>query len=430
MLSGGNASMPINADIFNTIQALTRERFDELVCIRRHLHRHPELSGQEVKTAQYLANKLNQLGLDTHTGKGGHGLWADLNINPSQPTVALRVDMDALPITEVNPVPYRSKTPGVMHACGHDVHAAIGIGVAAVLTQMRTALPGNIRFIFQPEEEEITGAQRMIRAGALADPSPSAIFGVHVSPLPAGVIGWTDGLFLAGFDHYLVTITPLQGHPRPPAHLNAIAQRGCQAIQRFNRWHLPETWTEMAAFWEMMQTEPDQLKRFIIYDAAPNEENPELWPGQFGLGIKAANTHLRKAALGRVRTRLNTICRATQTRYRIEPMGSMIDMRNDPQLVRTNLPALEKALGSEHVLQIKAAFPFNCEDFAYYTKRIPGAMVWLGAANPTEGKYAMLHTPDFDVDERCIETGTVAMAALLIHTLSLLSDSMPQHVTP
>ena len=403
----------------STIHTLARAYFDRLVHLRRDLHAYPELSGQEVRTALVLAGILAQLGLKVHMGRGSHGLWADLTTDPAQPYVALRVDMDALPITEINSVSYRSTNPGVMHACGHDVHAAIGIGVASVLTRMQMSLPGNVRFIFQPEEEEITGAQRMLRAGALKNPTPAAIFGLHVAPLPAGQIGWTDNLFLAGFAHYLVTLTPQAGAHSTPPNLDPLVQHCCRAIQRLNQWTLPESWPEMAAFWSLMQAGPPALKRFIIYDATPNLEDPSAFYGQFGLGIKAATPNLQKAALGRVRAVLNPLCQ--HARYRIEPMGSMIDMRNHPELVRTNLTALEKALGAEQLIHLNAAFPFNCEDFAYYTKVVPGAMFWLGAANPQEGKYALLHTPDFDVDERCIETGTIAMATLIINTLSTIT---------
>jgi amidohydrolase len=414
--------MPINANIIHTIQTLARQTFNEQVCTRRDFHAYPELSGQEVRTAHVIARKLDELGLEVRRGKGGHGLWADLTSDPARPTAALRVDIDALPIQEINPASYRSKIPGVMHACGHDVHTAIGIGVAAVLSQMRTVLPGNIRFIFQPEEEEITGALCMIHAGVLANPTPSAIFGLHVAPLPVGQIGWTDGLFLGGFAHYLVTLTPRTGKQLTPGYLDAVARRCCQAIMRFNQWTLPETWDDMDRFWELMQSGPEQLRKFIVYDATLDDEHPSPWHGQFGLGIKAANPHLRTAALGRVRAKLNAICQATQTRYALEPMGAMIDMRNHPGLVRSNLPALETAIGANNLRQLKAAFPFNCEDFAYYTKRVPGAMFWLGGANPSEGKFAMLHTPDFDVDERCIETGTIAMATLLVNTLSQIAN--------
>lgn len=401
------------------LQSSVEETFPTLRQIRRDLHQHPEPSGEESWTAAYLAEKLERLGLEVRRDVGGHGLVADLITDPDQKTVALRVDMDALPIHEVNQVPYRSRYPSLMHACGHDVHSAIGVGVAALLTSLGKLLPGNVRFIFQPEEEEITGALRMIRAGVLVDPVPIAIFGLHVAPIPAGQIAWTDGLFLSGFEHFLCTLTPQKGASISPGHLDAVAERCCQVIRQFNRWTLPESWKPMQDFWQKMEAGSHDLRHFIIYSASRDPEDPSAWPGQFGIGIKAANHHLRRAAIGRIKASLNTLCRVTQTQYRLDPMGHMPDMRNDPDLMHAVLPALREVVGESNLRQLQAAFPFNCEDFVFYTKSIPGLMVWLGAADPQAGKFALLHTPDFDVDETCIKTGAAAMSAMLLHRLSI-----------
>ncbi len=408
--------MPLSPQFHEAILHQSTEEFDALVALRRELHQHPELSGQESWTAAFLGDTLEKLGWRVRRRVGGYGLVADWFSNPAKPTVALRVDMDALPIQEVNQAPYRSKVPGVMHACGHDVHSAIGVGVAAVIAALEEQLPGNVRILFQPEEEEITGALRMIRAGALANPKPAAIFGLHVGPFPAGQVAWTDGLFLAGFNHYLASLAPSPEFQGSLSHLDLVAARCCQAIEGFNEWHLPETWPDMQRFWQLMQQESTPLQRFVVYDASRNEEDPDAWHGQFGIGIKAADHHLRRSALGRVKSTLNRICGVTHTTYRLEPMGNMLDMRNDAPLVQSVLPDLENSFGAD-LIQLRAAFPFNCEDFAYYTKEIPGAMFWLGGANPTQGKYAMLHTPDFDVDERCLLTGTLAMSTLLLSAL-------------
>jgi metal-dependent amidase/aminoacylase/carboxypeptidase family protein len=399
------------------LRELTSDLFPLLCQIRRDLHRHPELSGEESWTAGYLAENLERLGLDVKTGVGGHGVIADLVQDPAGPLVAMRVDIDALPIYETNEVPYQSAIPGVMHACGHDVHSAIGVGTAAVLAALRDGLAGNVRFIFQPEEEEITGALRMIRAGALADPKPNAIFGLHIAPIPAGQIAWTDDLFLAGFEHTLCTLSSQAGVCMSAGHLDAVAERCCQVIRSFNHWDLPQNWETMQDFWQKMEDGPHALRHFIIYDASRDPEDPSAWPGQFGIGIKAANPHLRKTAIGRIKASLNTICQVTRTHYQLDPMGTMLDMRNNLKLTHAVLPALQAAVGKENLRQLQAAFPFNCEDFAYYTKHIPGLMIWLGGANPQRGKYAILHTPDFDVDETCIKTGVLAMSAMLIQRL-------------
>ncbi len=409
--------MSVSAPIHLAIIKHSYAQFDAMVALRRALHQHPELSEYEFWTAATLKSELEKHGWEVRPQMGGHSLVADWVTDPSKPTVALRVDLDALPIQEVNEVSYRSQIPGVMHACGHDVHSAIGVGVAAVIAALGDAVPGNIRILFQAEEEQITGALRMIRAGALTNPKPAAIFGLHVSPFPCGTVAWTDGLFLSGFQHFLVTLFQNQDWQGPKADLDEVAERCCRAIREMNIWHLPETWPEMERFCDLMQQGPPELERFIVYDASRNAEHPDAWPGQFGAGIKAANPHLRQAALGRIKAALNTICGAAHARYRLEPVGFMPDMRNDPDLVRNTLPDLKLAFSSD-LLHVKSTFPFNCEDFAFYTRTVPGAMVWIGAANPEQGKYAMLHTPDFDVDENCLIHGTRAMTTLLLSALS------------
>ena len=409
--------MNLNPVILQKVQQLTEEQYPILQGLRRKLHQHPELSGQEYWTADLLAKKMRALGFFVRTTTAGNGLIADLVTDASRPTVALRVDMDALPIHEINDVPYRSVVPGVSHACGHDVHSTIGVGTGAVLKHLEEVLPGNVRIIFQPEEEEITGALSMIHEGALKNPTPKAIFGCHVAPIPVGLIAWSDGLFLAGFDHYLGTVLPQEGWDIPFDRLDTVAQQCCQAILSLNEWHLPNTWDEMETFWGKMREGPPHLQQFTVFDASTDEEDQSAWFGQFGVGVKAANQELRKLALDRINEKLNPLCRAAMCDYRLSKCGSMPDMVNHQHLVHSTLPALTEAIGLHNTIQLKAAFPFNCEDFAYYIETIPGAMYWLGGADPSRGKYAMLHTPDFDVNERCLVTGTIAMTIMLMETL-------------
>ena len=170
--------MTLNSELFQSLHQQAAAIYDDLQQIRRHLHRFPELSGDEAQTVAYLLEKLQGLGLTFQTNLGGYGFIADLINDPSKDTLALRVDLDALPIQEESQASYCSQISGVMHACGHDVHSAIGVGVASVLASIREDLPVNIRFIFQPEEEEITGALNMIEAGALKDPIPLSL--IHI----------------------------------------------------------------------------------------------------------------------------------------------------------------------------------------------------------------------------------------------------------
>jgi len=420
--------MNLNSELVQTLHQQAAATYDDLRQIRRHLHRFPELSGDEAQTVAYLLEKLQGLGLTFRTNLSGHGFIADLISDPSKDTLALRLDLDALSIQEESQASYHSQIPGVMHACGHDVHSTIGVGVARVLASIREDLPVNIRFIFQPEEEEITGALNMIEAGALKDPIPKAIWGLHVAPFPTGNIAWTDNLFLAGFEHYLGVLYPEGDNELPTEFMAEKAQKCCDAIIALNRWHLPQTWEAMQSFWQTMQAGSPGLKKFIVFDASTNSEEPELWHGQFGIGIKAASSVLYQRAIEQIQAELDQICASIPLNYRLLLMGSMEAVRNDPALVKTALPALQRTIGEDHLIKLNAAFPFNCEDFTYYTKHIPGAMIWLGAANPISGKYAMLHTPNFDVDETCLLTGTIAMASLLIGSSNFSQINPPTYI--
>ncbi len=412
--------MPMKLDptVLHKIQKLSHEHYPHLQALRCKLHQYPELSGEESWTAALLSEELRDLNLQIRTDVAGHGLIVDLVTDVTKPTVTLRVDMDALPIDETNTVPYRSKVPGVSHACGHDVHSAVGVGVAMVLKHLGNSVPGNVRIIFQPEEEEITGALKMIEEGALENPQPAAILGCHVAPIPVGQVAWTDGLFLAGFDHYLGTILPPEGMKLPVEQLDALAEQCCQAVESLNQWHLPETWEDMQVFWKKMREGPQDLQSFIIYDASTDEEDPASWHGQFAVGVKAADQDRRQFARQHIIDTINPICRAAGSEVLLDLWGSMPDMVNNSLLVRSTLPSLAEAISPENAIRLKAAFPFNCEDFAYYTQIIPGAMYWLGGADPSRGKFAMLHTSDFDVDERCLVTGTIAMTTLLLESLN------------
>ena len=191
------------------IQQLSHDYHDQIVAIRRHIHAHPELSFQEYNTAKFIAKTLKDKGLSVQEGITNTGLMVEIKgKNAAKHTVALRADIDALPIQEENQVPYKSQVDGVMHACGHDVHTASLIGAAMILDQLKESFEGTIKLIFQPAEEKSPGgALGMIEAGVLKNPSPSAIFAQHVSVLmPAGKIGFTKGTIMASMDELYITV--------------------------------------------------------------------------------------------------------------------------------------------------------------------------------------------------------------------------------
>jgi amidohydrolase len=201
------------------IQNLSREYLKEVISYRRHLHSNPELSFEEYKTAEFVSQKLKEFNIDYRNGIAKTGIVALLEgKNPEKKTIALRADMDALPITEANEVEYKSKNPGVMHACGHDVHTASLLGVAKILSGLRNEFEGTVKFIFQPGEEKLPGgASLMIKEGVLKNPEPAGIFGQHVMPLiNAGRVGFKKGMYMASADEIYVTVKGKGGHAAMP----------------------------------------------------------------------------------------------------------------------------------------------------------------------------------------------------------------------
>lgn len=409
--------MPIEPVLLTKIKQLSQQLQPELVCLRRGLHQQPELSGQEEQTANTLINALQVCGVQVERCLSGFGFAALVHGREPGRVAALRVDIDALPIQETNQHTFVSQRPGVMHACGHDLHSAIGVGVAKVLASLRDQFEGTVLIIFQAEEEEITGALKIIRSGLLDHPKPEALFGLHVCPLPAGKLGYREGLFLSGFEHYLVKLRDQQKGD-DLARLEQVAESCCQAINALNTLDLPQDEQEEAATWQGMLDGRPELQDFVVYAASTAEEDEPEYRGQLGLGIKASSRALRRAAKKTVKETLDEVCHPLQVNFVMREMGSMPDVINDRQLVRQSLPALRAVISEEDFLEIKAGYPFNCEDFAFYLKHLPGAMFWLGAANPERGMHARLHTSNFDVDEGCIAVGVRAMSAVLLDVLS------------
>ena len=199
--------------------------------------------------------------------------------------------------------------------------------------------------------------------------------------------------------------------------LDTLASKCCETIEGLNNLHLPENDEEDQVIWQGMLNGDELYKDFVVYSASMATEEPIAWRGHFGLGLKAANRELRLKAFKAVKASIKEICGDTQIRTKIERMEVMDDVINNAELVRQSLPALGVAIGNENLLQVKAAYPFNCEDFAYYLKHIPGAMYWLGASNEALGKNARLHTSNFDVDESCIPFGIKTFSSMLIDLL-------------
>jgi amidohydrolase len=386
--------------MLDKIKGLAKKYAPEFIEVRHHLHAHPELSYQEFETSKLVQQHLRSFGIDyeikAETGVVGliKGKNADRRI------IALRADMDALPITEENNIPYKSKTEGVMHACGHDVHTSCLLGAAKILNELKNDWEGTVKLIFQPgEEKNPGGASLLIKEGVLENPKPSAIFGLHVHPgLNTGKMSFRGGKVMASADELYITIKGKGGHAASPhlcidpiliaSHLIISLQ---QIISRNNNPHNPSVLSITAINGgTTTNVIPDEVKLKGTFRAM-NEE----WRFK-------AHDLIRKMATGLVSS-----------------MGGKIDLLIDvgyPSVYNNealNELAMEKAsefIGRDNVEETEKRM--GAEDFGYYSQQIPGCFFRLGVMNKEKGITSGVHTPTFNIDESAIETGIGIMAYL------------------
>ena len=382
------------------IHHLARQYAPETIDIRRHLHAHPELSYKEFETSRFVQNKLAQYGIpfEVKATTGVVGLIKGKN--PGKKIIALRADMDALPILEENDVPYRSTNPGIMHACGHDVHTSVLLGASKILQELREEWEGTVKLIFQPgEERNPGGASILIKEGVLENPAPSAIFGLHVHPgLEIGKLSFRAGKVMASADELYITIRSKGGHAAAPhttidtiliaSHLVVALQ---QIISR-NKDPFSPSVLSISSFQGGYTTNviPSEVKLMGTFRAMD-----ETW-----------------------RFRAHELIRKQATAL-VTGMGAELDLLIDvgyPTVYNNealNVTARRQAseyMGAENVLETELRM--GAEDFGYYSQVIPGCFYRLGVMNQELGITAGVHTPTFNVDERAIEIGMGAMAWL------------------
>ena len=381
----------------------------QLVAQRRDFHMHPELSNREERTSRVVAERLRALGLEVQTGVAHHGVVGILKGGRPGPVVAVRADMDALPIDETLDVPYRSQTKGVKHACGHDVHTTVGLGVAEVLAGMRDRVHGTVKFIFQPAEEgapagEEGGARLMIKEGVLAGVRPEAIFGLHVMPdLAVGTVGYNVGPAMASADRFVITIRGKQVHGASP-HLGVdavvVAAECVTALQTISSRRINPLEPVVVSIGSIQGG-----NRFnIIADEVRLEGT-----------VRTLNEEVRRDIQRLMRETLTGVTSI---------YGATFDMRyeemtavtfNDPKLVEESLPALRRATGDANV--VPSPMRMAAEDFSYFQREVPGFFYFLGVGNPARGITAPLHTAEFDVDEEAIVIGVRVMSNVLLDHL-------------
>jgi amidohydrolase len=381
-----------------------------LVETRRDIHRHPELGFRETRTAALVAERLRALKFDAvRTGVGVTGVVGILKGGKPGKVVAVRADMDALPIPELNDVPYKSTVADVKHACGHDAHVAIALGVAEVLSQLRAQIPGTVLFLFQPAEEGDpdggrTGALRMLDDKVFASPVPSAIFGLHVLPqIEVGRIGYNSGGAMAASDRFTITITGKKTHgayPHTGVDPIPIAAQVVTALQTIVSRQRNATEPAVVSIGAIHGG-----NRFnIIADAVRME-------GTARTLTKDGPRFVRE----RMEAILKGITSAYGATYELNYVEGAPVTFNDPTLTAASLPSLERVVGPDRL--VSPPPQMGAEDFAYYQQQMPGFFFFLGVGNPAKQITAMVHTEHFDIDEDALPIGVRAMSTVVIDYL-------------
>lgn len=380
------------------IQQLVSRYSSDFIDIRHHLHAHPELSYKEFETSKFVQGQLKQLGIPftimAETGVVG----LIKGKNPDRRVIALRADMDALPIREENDIPYKSRNEGIMHACGHDVHTTILLGASRILQELKEEWEGTIKLIFQPgEEKNPGGASLMIREGVLKDPAPEAIFGLHVHPgLEVGKLSFRSGMVMASADEIYITIKGKGGHAAAP-HLTVdtilVASHLIVALQQIisrNRNPLSPSVLSITSVQGGYTTNviPSEVKLMGTFRAMDED-----W-----------------------RFRAHELIRKQATEL-VHSMGAEIDLHIDvgyPMVYNNEaLDPIARELAREFVAPanvLETEVRLGAEDFGYYTRQIPGCFYRLGVMNEGKGITSGVHTPTFNIDESAIEIGAGMMA--------------------
>lgn len=401
-VAAGASEAAVTAEEIDSALAARRQALIEM---RRDIHRHPEVAGAERRTAGLVAKRLRELGLEVREGVGGYGVVAVLRGASDRPVVAFRADMDAVADASPDPVSFASETPGVRHICGHDIHTTIGVGIAEALVPLRDELPGTVKLIFQPAEENATGARAMLEDGAMKDPKPQAIFAVHTYPMEVGVIGAGIGPVLAGRDLAIVTLAG-KGDLHPAA---TAVRETVSGITTLN--------IEQAAAGQMVEGE------FMLgqtLQVQPGEE-----PNQLRVinQITVNSPAIRKQAVEKIRTGLRSLDLGEVT-YELdyqERYTSGVD--NDEQLIERAGKVILPLLGEESFQVTRGTIPFFSEDFGFFQDEAPGVMFWLGVSNAEKGYVGLPHSQNYVADEESIFVGAKAMSLVLLDYLEAPPES-------
>lgn len=395
--------------VLEKIKSLSSLYANDTVANRRHLHMNPELSFEEFRTAEFVAKELRAIGLTPVEGIAGTGLSVTIEgRNPEKKVIGLRADMDALPILEANDVPYKSQKPGVMHACGHDVHTSSLLATARILNEIKSEFEGTVKLVFQPAEEKAPGgASLMIKEGVLQNPAPVSMLGQHVAPnIPVGKIGFREGMYMASTDELFLTVIGKGGHGAMPDQCIdpvLIASHIIVSLQQIISRNRKPSNPSVLSF-----------GRFIadgVTNVIPNEVTIQgTW--------RCMDEEWRADGLNRIRKMAEGIAESMGAKCIVEVVKGYPFLKNDPVLTRRTKKSAVAYMGEENVIDLDLWMAG--EDFAFYSQVVDSCFYRLGTRNEERGIVSGVHTPTFDIDESALTIGPGLMAWLAVEELSIV----------
>lgn len=397
------------AGLKDKLSELAEKYYDQVVSIRRHLHRNPELSNQETETAGLIMSQLDTLKIPYRSGFAGNGIVAEIHglkdYGFKSKTIALRADMDALPLTEENEVEYKSRNPGKMHACGHDAHVACLLGVAFILQEIRNDFSGKVKLIFQPSEEKIPGgALKMLEEGCMFPDEPDLVIAQHVYPLlDTGMIGLKSGIYMASTDEIYMRVKGKGGHAAMPNEITdtvSIASQIIVALQQVVSRFAPPAVPTVLSFGKFIANGATNIIPDLVSIEGTFRSMDEKWRAE-------AKTRMKMIAVS-IATSMGAECE-------FEIKDGYPALINDPLLAASITANAAEYLGRKNVADLDIRM--TSEDFSYFALKYPSVLYRLGIRNIEKGIDLPLHSSRFNIDEEALKTGVGLMSYL---TLSLM----------
>ena len=395
-------------DFVSIIKQKANDYFEEIQAIRQHLHQYPELSFEEIETAQFIADKLTEYGIPFKSGIAGTGIVGTIEgKNPRTNKIALRADMDALPIIEKNEVAYKSTKDGIMHACGHDVHSACLLGAAKILNELRESFEGSIQLIFQPGEEKLPGgASLMIKEGVLEDKAIKGIVGQHVYPeLETGKIGLRSGKYMASADELHVKVIGKGGHAALPQHtVDAVlmASTIIVSLQQLVSRNAPPTVPSVLSFGKIEGLGATNVLPDVVTLEGTFRTMDEVWREE---------AHKKMVRLA------ESIAEGMGGKCEFEVRKGYPFLTNDAKMTAEAYKAAQDYVGAENVIDLDLRM--TAEDFSFYTHHTKGCFYRLGTGNIAKGITHKVHNAQFNIDEESLKIGMGFMAYQAICQLQM-----------